>query len=100
MSTCMIGTCRIGEDPEDRPCEVYVDDEAAIKSWYLETCATSGEAFELLGEQVDIEVHAEGMEFVGSAVFKSTHKIPDEERSKHYPIGVELRGTGPLKEAE
>lgn len=100
MSTSMVGTCRVGNDPADRPCELVVVDEAPLKSWYVYTCATSEEAFEQLGEQVALEVHAEGKEFVGSAMFKRTHNIAVEERSKYYPVGVELRGTGPLKEAE
>lgn len=100
MNTSMIGTCRLGDDLQDRPCELFVDDDSPLKSWYLETCATSGEAFELLEEQVDVEVHADGRDFSGRAIFMRTHNLVADERSNDYPIGVELRGTGPLKEAQ
>lgn len=95
-----MGTCRIGDGDQDRPCDLYIDDEGPIKSWYLDTCTNQEEAWNLLNSSnpVPVVIDVNGTELHGTALLKGTGPIPDYERSKCFPLSAHMIGSGPLTE--
>ncbi|MDQ3764347.1 MAG: hypothetical protein M3460_23075 [Actinomycetota bacterium] len=94
-------TCRIAGGP-GRPGELEVAQAAApLVSWSVNTRDAS-EAWELLGSDLAIELRfPDNTVWTGEAYLADAepdHQVPGQPCEQEFPLKVQLRGTGPLRE--
>ncbi len=94
------GTCRVGDDDQDRPCEIALEDAPGQGSWYLDTCVSWEESGELMNrdQPVDVRIHLDEGVLVGRAFLNKIHAAPASAGSDSYPVSARMIGSGPLGE--
>ncbi|MBA8823050.1 hypothetical protein FHX42_000379 [Saccharopolyspora lacisalsi] len=95
------GTCRVGDDDQDRPCEIALDDGPGQGFWYLDTCVSWEESDELMNrdQPVDVRIHLDEGVLVGRALLNKIRAAPGSEGPDSYPVSAHMIGSGPLREA-
>jgi hypothetical protein len=94
-------TCHIAGGPA-RPGELEITHTVApLVNWSVKTRDVS-EARELLGKDLAIELHLpDETVWTGEAYLadvEPAHQVPGEPGEQDFPLKVQLRGTGPLRE--